>query len=133
MFNNHYINIVEKTSGIPPEDTSENYDGAEYVKNIIENFKNHPSIIQIKNKSSALEKFKLPKAEVIDINSLLKGINTKKATGPDTIPPKLVKMSADIIDIHLCNIINKDIEKSSFSDGAKIASVKPVYKKKISK
>ena len=50
MFNNHYINIVEKTSGIPPEDTSENYDDAESVKNIIENFKNHPSIIQIKNK-----------------------------------------------------------------------------------
>ena len=60
----------------------------------------------------------------------IKGINTKKATGPDTIPPKLVKMSADIIDIHLCNIINKDVEKSSFSDGAKIASVKPVYKNK---
>ena len=34
------------------------------------------------------ETFKIPKAEVSDINKLLKTINIKKATGPDTIPPK---------------------------------------------
>ena len=65
-----------------------------------------------------------------DINNLLKGINIKKATGPDTIPPKLVRMSADIIDSHLCNLINMDIDNDDFSDGGKIASVRPLFKKK---
>ena len=130
MFNNHFINIVEETSGVPPENSFENFDDAEAVNRIIKKFNNHPSIIQIKNKLNLSEKFEIPKAEVSDINSLLKRINIKKATGPDTIPPKLVKMSADIIDTHLCNIINKDIENSTFSDGAKLVSIRPIYKKK---
>ena len=76
------------------------------------------------------ETFKIPKAKVSDINKLLKNINIKKATVTDTIPPKLVKLSSSILDSHLYNIINKDLESNSFSDGAKIASVRPIYKKK---
>ena len=130
MFNNHYINIVEKTSGTPPENTPRVLNDTDYVNKIIKKYENHPSIIQIKNKFCSTQKFNIPKAEVVDINSILKRTNEKKAIGPDTIPPKLVKMSANIIDAHLCAIINRDIENSSFSDGAKIASVRPIYKKK---
>ena len=72
----------------------------------------------------------MPKAEVSGINKLLKNINIKKATGPGTIPPKLVKPSANKVHSHLCNIMNKDLESNSFSEGAKIASVRPIYKKK---
>ena len=50
-------------------------------------------------------------ATVSDINTLLKSVNTKKATRPDNIPPKLVKL----IDSHLCNIINKGLQKFFFS------------------
>ena len=50
--------------------------------------------------------------------------------GPDTISPKLVKLSANIVDLHLCNIVNKDLESHSFSDGAQIASVRSIYKTK---
>ena len=51
------------------------------------------------------------------------------ATGPDKIPAKVVKMSAYIIDKHLTNIINNDLLRNSFSDSAKIASVRPIFKK----
>ena len=64
------------------------------------------------------ETFKIPKVEVLDINKLLKSINIKKATGPDTIPTKLVKLSAIIVDLHLCNI-SKDLEGNSFQMGQK--------------
>ena len=50
---------------------------------------------------------------VSDINTLLKPVNTKKATGIDNIPPKLVTLSAKIIESHLCNIINKEMQNSS--------------------
>ena len=56
-------------------------------------------------------------------------MNPKKATGPDGIPLRFIKMSADVIDKHLTNIINTDLECSCFSRNAKIASVKPIYKK----
>ena len=67
------------------------------------------------------ETSKIPKAEVSDKSQLLKHIYIKKTTGPDTVQPKLVKQSANIIASHLRNIINKDLERNSFSDGAKKA------------
>ena len=42
---------------------------------------------------------------------------------------KIIKLCADVIDKHLTNIINTDLESSCFSENAKIASVKPIYKK----
>ena len=38
-------------------------------------------------------------------------------------------MSAYIIDKHLTNIINNDLLRNSFSDSAKKASVRPIFKK----
>lgn len=130
MFNNHYINIVENISGKPPDDSFKNLNDAEAVKEIILKFENHPSILKIKENFTPSEKFEIPKAEVSDINSLLKKINTKKATGPDTLPPKLLRMSANVVDSHFCNVVNKDLSIFSYADDAKVASVNPQYKKK---
>ena len=113
LFNNHYINIVEKTSGKPPEYSFGNYENnSDIVNAIIKKYENHPSILKINENFTPINTFQLPKAEVSDINKLLKGINIKKATGPDTIPPKLGKLSANVIDSHLCNIINLDLRKN---------------------
>ena len=38
-------------------------------------------------------------------------------------------MSANIIDSHLANIINKDIDLNCYSENAKIANVRPIFKK----
>ena len=51
-------------------------------------------MLKIKNSFVSSITFDFAKAEVADINALLKQTNPKKATGPGTIPPKLVKMSA---------------------------------------
>ena len=56
-------------------------------------------------------------------------MNTKKATGPDKIPIKIVKLAASVIDFHLTNIINNDLSNNAFSDSAKLTSVRPIYKK----
>ena len=110
LFNTHYINIVEKVSGIPPEDSLnslESKNDRKAIEIIFEKFKNHPSILEINKKSTEnITKFELPKAEVKDINKLLKSLDSKKATGPDCIPPKIVKLSANVVDTHICNIIN---------------------------
>ena len=45
-------------------------------------------------------------------------------------PQKLVKISANVIDKHLCNIINVDIENYNVPDNTKVATVRPLYKKK---
>ena len=133
LFNLHYINIVENTSGVPPviqgNPNNPNEDNTT-VKNIIKQYENHSSIINIKNNiDSPSTRFDVPAAKIEDINKIIKNINPKKATGPDKIPPKIVRLSANI-DSHLMNIINNDLSNNSFSNEAKVAIVRPVYKKK---
>ena len=38
-------------------------------------------------------------------------------------------MSANVIDSHLTKIINKDIDLNCYSVNAKIANVRPIFKK----
>ena len=41
----------------------------------------------------------------------MKLLNANKATGPDGIPPKLSKLSANVVDKYLTSIINHDISQ----------------------
>ena len=101
------------------------------VKNIIEEYKNHASIINIRNQTNLnVDTFDFPHATAEEINKIIKDINPEKATGPDKIPFKIPKLSADIIDSHFTKIINKDIDNNRFSENAKIASVRPIFKRK---
>ena len=50
MCNKHYINIVEKTSGIAPKNLGNPLEpklDEKTIREIIENYRNHPSIIKI--------------------------------------------------------------------------------------
>ena len=91
--------------------------------------KNHPSIETINKICTKKENFRIPRATTEEINKIIKELDPKKATGLDKIPPKIVKMSANVIDSHLANIINNDITKNVFSEKAKVASVRPIFKK----
>ena len=51
MFNKHFINIVEKTSGIVPEslgDSSLSESDEETVNKILKHHENHPSVSKVK-------------------------------------------------------------------------------------
>ena len=50
-------------------------------------------------------------------------------TGPDTISQKLVNMSENVTDKHLCNIISMDIGNYNVPGNIKVATVRPLYKK----
>ena len=126
MFNNHYINIVEKSSGSAPKsigDSSNPNNDKSTVLNIISAYKNHPSIIKIKECSINSIPFDFPKPAVEDISLIIKSLNPKKATGPDGIPIKVLRYASNAIDPHLCNIIGNDIEEP------KTALVRPIFKK----
>ena len=50
LFNDHYINIVEKTTGVKPFCLSDgNFNNKdELICDIISRYKNHPSIVKVK-------------------------------------------------------------------------------------
>ena len=99
------------------------------VGSIIDNYNNRPSILRIDEQNPVRHSYDIPQATVLQINKIIRGLNVKKATGPDNIPPRLVKLSVNVIGSHLTNIINNDISKNCFSEKAKVASVIPIYKK----
>ena len=50
LFTSYYINIVEKSSGTKPKTFGANFEttSVHYVRDIVNSYKNHPSIIKIK-------------------------------------------------------------------------------------
>ena len=68
-----------------------------------------------------------------EVKKLLKEIDIKKVVAIDTIPPKLIKIDADIIVEPLMQAINCCFRQAIFPDNAKIASVVPVDKGKLDK
>ena len=134
IFNDQYVNIVEKTTGAPP--VSVQNSGLDVnnisitVNNIIKKFKNHPSIKAICENNKSLEPFHIPQPQLSDIQDILKSIDTKKSAGPGMILPSLVKMCYKVIDKPLMELIGHIISNNIFPDSPKIAHVTPCYKKK---
>ena len=82
IFNTHYINIIENSSGIPPStagNPNNPLENSNTLKNIIEVYKNHPSIINIRNQTNLnANAFDFPHATAEEINKIIKDINPKK-------------------------------------------------------
>ena len=132
-FDSCYLNIAKTRSGKAPMKLENNLDyinDSLITKRIIEKYKNHPSIKAIQDTFLVKKEFKIKEAKVEQVNKILRNINPRKATGPDEIPPKIVKMSANIIDSHLTSITNSNLKRNAFYDSAKVTSIRPIFKGK---
>ena len=127
IFNKHYINIVEKSSGNKPSKigtTLGSLNDSDVIDRIIKSYQSHPSVLKIKNKfGSDLNSFDFQQIKAPEVKKLLKEIDIKKAVGVDTIPPKLIKIGAEIIAEPLMQAINCSLRQGIFPDNAKVASV----------
>ena len=63
------------------------------------------------------------------MTKIIRSLNPKKATGPDLIPPKVVKIAGPEISKSITDMINKSIDGGIFPDCLKMAEVIPVYQK----
>ena len=72
------------------------------------------------------EKFCLKMVTTKYIKSLLQKVNTKKAVGFNSIPPKLVKLAAEPLSEPVTEAINMCIKQNNFPKNAKVASVVPL-------
>ena len=95
LFNSYYINIVEKSSGTKTFETNFENTSVQSIRGIANSYKNHPSIIKIKqivniSNVSDSERFSFKTVNESEIKDILKNLDIKKASSIDTIPPKLV-------------------------------------------
>ena len=132
-FSDHYINIVEKSSGQKPcnfiSDTNSLEDDV-VINEIVQHYSNQPSILKLKENfetSQTVEEFQFSVTTTSEVCKFLRNINIKKATGTDKIPPKLVKIS-EVLSQPMADAVNHSISTGVFPDHAKTASVSPIGK-----
>ena len=132
MFNDHYINIVERSCGIKPTNVAKEQeieDNKKAVEVICKSFTKYESIEAIKEnnvaKSLAVGNSHLPQVSACDVEQFLRNIDSKKSTSIDKIPPKLIKLSANVLSKPLAIAINNSFNKGMFPDNARIACVSP--------
>ena len=141
LFNDHYINIVERSCGFKPEKLEFDIGSSnknEVLSSTLDKYRNHPSpsIVKIlKNKNLQSSSISIPssswgsKITTEEINTILKSLNSKKAPGIDKIPTKLVKLASDFLAEPLSIAINNSISTPTFPNNTKVASVVPIDKK----
>ena len=64
----------------------------ETVSEFLKNYENHPSVSEIKCNQNETLNFDFPTSIFEDINKIIKSLNPRKATGPDDIPVKTLKI-----------------------------------------
>ena len=139
FFNEYYINIAERSCCLKPGKIvchNKDFNKRAVLNNIIKKYKNCSSMIKIKNKMSVQSHLSLnnalPSARQVTVNEvdlILKSLYTKKASGTDKIPTKLVKVSSNFLSTPLAIAINNSLALSKFPDIAKVATVVPIDKK----
>ena len=112
IFNNFFVNVAKNIG----ESSSQSLE-------------NHPSINAINSKKADCPDFKFHSVEFSDVSKEIDKLNSKKATGMDGIPPKIVKISKNTITNYLTSMINLSFQTATFPDNLKIAQVTPLHKK----
>ena len=129
VFNNHYINIVQKSSGVKSGHVARdnNIENKRIAIQVTKKyFENHPSIKQLQENFQHKHIPSIPYTTTEEVKKLLKEVNAKKASGFYKILPTLIKLAAGVLAAPL----NKNISKGVFPNEAKFALVSPLDKKK---
>ena len=88
----------------------------------------HPSIEKIKENAN-VSNFDFQPVTESQVRKCIKRLDSKKATGVDAIPPKIVKAAAPVISRHIASMANEMQAKEAFPTQLKSAQVTPIYKK----
>ena len=129
--NDFYVNIVEHTTGMSAQtyDYSNCCTTDKKIDKIIDNFREHPSILKIKEKHQDPKRFTMSLAQKGNIFKLLKSLDSSKGPGYDTLSAKLIKMADPLLTEPLTDITNSSIINETYPDTLKITTVCPAYKK----
>ena len=130
VLNNFFSNIVQNL------DISRYSNGEPLVSNTndatlkaILKYRNHPSIIAIRNKCKDKGNFNFIEVDQKQIEKEILKLDVNKASQSSDIPIKVLKENSDIFSNFLCNSFNNSIKLSTFPEILKHADITPLYKK----
>ncbi len=91
--NNNFVNVGESI-GRPVDRTTLQMKKEVFIKKSIDKHSHHPSVKLINEHPEQIFKFKFKHVSPKEVETILSKLNTKKATGCDGLPPKLIKATA---------------------------------------
>jgi hypothetical protein len=80
-----------------------------------------------KNLTNQCQKINWSYTSTVEVNRIIKSLQSKNSSGYDNIPIKILKMSASSILSSLTYICNKTLSTGEFPDRLKYAIIKPTY------
>ena len=131
IFNEFYVNIVPNL-----KISMENNFDTEFVKtenpvlNAVNKYKNHPSVIMIKEKIKPIEKFSFFPVQYDDVLRKIRNLDPSKSSQQTDIPTKILNYNSEYFAGYFHENINFCFENSCLPSDLKFADVTPAYKKK---
>ena len=99
------------------------------IINVINKFKDHPSILKIKERVEIIDKFSFSICSEDDIEMEIHKLNINKPTTFNNIPAKVLADNSDICSPIITKIYNNSILNSNFPGPLKKADITPAHKK----
>ena len=129
-FNAYFANIVQTLDieGFVTHDYSYQPQ-LDYISNIINKFKNHPSILKIKENVQFNERFCFQPVEETVISDKLNSLDKRKPTTHNNIPTRVLVENKDIFSPFITVMYNNSTHCSKFPNSLKLADVTPAHKK----
>ena len=130
IFNNFFVNVVSNLNiSFDQNLLCESGQTDDPIRRIIEQYKNHPSILAINDNVDSAYTFSFNFVTFEDVFKEIRNLDKKKASQDTDIPTRIIKENADIIAKFLFLNFNNAVRESKFPDSLKNANVTPVYKK----
>ena len=129
IFSVYFHRIVPNLNIEPYEDTFSTCIGSKHpVFSAIEKYKNHPSIVAIKQNVHEY-KFSFTAVNENEVATLINNLDIKKCIQENDIPTKILKNYKNIFTEYISNDVNKCISSTIFPKCLKNSEVIPTYKK----
>ena len=127
---NEFFNVVDQLEieGFPTKHVEYNFE-IDHIANIITKFKEHPSILKIKDKIYIEHPFNFSISPEADITANIKALDVKKPTTFKNIPARILAKNCDIVSPHLTRIYNDSKSNCTFPNALKFAEIMPAHKK----
>ena len=130
LFNNYFINIIQ-VLGIQQDIAHISVtDGInDPIDKAIEKYKNHPSIIKIREMFPDPQPFEFREVNSREIWDQINNLNTRKASPIESIPARIFKEYSDIFSEILQRTFNEDLSYMTFPKELKLGDISSLHKK----
>ena len=130
IFNSYFSNVVDNLNIERFSTCDYSYSPElDYISNIVEKFKKHPSIIKIKENVKIDSRFDFTSVDRSVISDKIGSLDKRKPTTFNNIPTWLIVENKDIISPFVTEIYNDASSKSNFPNSLKFADITPAHKK----